>query len=603
MADQLGLPFSHQRYVHVVINGIRNSTRGVPIYTDSQQPDSAYMRSWFAEDDSGEIFKIDDWFEFDDTVTKEFNVDASLRPYVSGGAKKKAAYRWMWEKKFNRTLTDDYSSLFGLVDAVNAPTTTYVEHLDRTIDVDEWLTVFALRHAVGDWDGYGYNRGKNQFTYKPTRGKWKMLLWDLDFSLGCSGGHGPTQNLFETNGEPPINKLYAHPHFRRLYFQALHRIASGPFDTNNVVPILTAKYNAFRANGVVTTSPFVNSGAQNIPIPTWINQRRNYILTQLRTMTNAPFSITSNGGSNYTTNTNSITLTGTAAIEVKTIKINGSAYPIRWTSPTNWSVQVALTAATNNLTVEGFHYNGSQIATAQDTITIEYTGTVDPAPVTPVFINEWMAGNTTLADSADGDFDDWFELYNAGTAAVDLSGFTLTDDLSAPNKWPIPAGTMIPAGGYLLVWADEEAAQNAIGSDLHANFKLGLGGEALGLYTANGKLVDSITFNQQTNDVSQGRWPNGNADLYFMSSPTPRSGNSLNQTGTLTISRLALSPQAFEATWQSQIGTRYRVLYKSNLTTANWQPLTEITATGSSSTFTDPRVTSGARFYRLETVP
>lgn len=44
-------------------------------------------------------------------------------------------------------------------------------------------------------------------------------------------------------------------------------------------------------------------------------------------------------------------------------------------------------------------------------------------------INEWMAANSaTLADPADGDFDDWFELYNPDPYPVDLSGYQLTDD-------------------------------------------------------------------------------------------------------------------------------------------------------------------------------
>src|SRR5262249_43281168 len=57
--------------------------------------------------------------------------------------------------------------------------------------------------------------------------------------------------------------------------------------------------------------------------------------------------------------------------------------------------------------------------------------TNNPAyPATPVYINEWMASNVSAAvDPVDGGFDDWFELYNSGPSPVDLSGFTLTDDL------------------------------------------------------------------------------------------------------------------------------------------------------------------------------
>src|SRR5439155_9886737 len=152
-------------------------------------------------------------------------------------------------------------------------------------------------------------------------------------------------------------------------------------------------------------------------------------------------------------------------------------------------------------------------------------------PATPVFINEWMASNVSAAvDPADGAFDDWFELYNSGPSPVDLSGFTLTDDLSVTNNWTIPNGSVIPAGGHLLVWADGETGQNGYGGpDLHAGFKLNASGEAIGLYAPNGALVDSVTFGQQTNDVSQGRWPDGNSgQFYFMTTPTPRAANSIS---------------------------------------------------------------------------
>jgi hypothetical protein len=90
-------------------------------------------------------------------------------------------------------------------------------------------------------------------------------------------------------------------------------------------------------------------------------------------------------------------------------------------------------------------------------------------------INEVMASNTrTLADPADGQFEDWFELHNSGAAPADISGYTLTDSLLDPNKYTIPPGTVIPPGGFLLVWADEETSQNTPGGELH-EFQTGTG--------------------------------------------------------------------------------------------------------------------------------
>ena len=50
-------------------------------------------------------------------------------------------------------------------------------------------------------------------------------------------------------------------------------------------------------------------------------------------------------------------------------------------------------------------------------------GAPNDEPEAVLFINEWMAANvasTRFADPADGQFDDWFEIYNPSPTAVDL---------------------------------------------------------------------------------------------------------------------------------------------------------------------------------------
>ena len=94
-----------------------------------------------------------------------------------------------------------------------------------------------------------------------------------------------------------------------------------------------------------------------------------------------------------------------------------------------------------------------------------------------------------------------------------------TFDALAPGgpRWSVPAGTTIPARGFLLVWADNETGQNATNrADLHANFQLRQAGEEIGLFAPNGNIADSVTFGNQTNNISEGRWRDGAQDIYFM---------------------------------------------------------------------------------------
>ena len=156
--------------------------------------------------------------------------------------------------------------------------------------------------------------------------------------------------------------------------------------------------------------------------------------------------------------------------------------------------------------------------------------TYDYENTKPLVINEFMAQNDTFNQDPAGDYDDWFELYNADTTDVVVGSMYLTDNLSVPTKWLIPAGTTIPAGGHLLIWADNEPAQPG----LHANFTLEAGGEQIGLFDTDGvTLTDFIIFGQQTPDTSYGRYPDGTSGWQFFSSATPGAANNGTEVGNL----------------------------------------------------------------------
>jgi hypothetical protein len=55
-----------------------------------------------------------------------------------------------------------------------------------------------------------------------------------------------------------------------------------------------------------------------------------------------------------------------------------------------------------------------------------------------LFINEFMADNTSTIQDEYSEYDDWFEIYNASDTAIDLGGMYLTDDLNNPTNWMIP---------------------------------------------------------------------------------------------------------------------------------------------------------------------
>jgi hypothetical protein len=86
-----------------------------------------------------------------------------------------------------------------------------------------------------------------------------------------------------------------------------------------------------------------------------------------------------------------------------------------------------------------------------------------------VVINELMASNSKTAKNPQGKYADWVEIHNPTKEALDLSGVYVTDTDRSPRKWQFAKGTVVQAGGYLVLWADEDGKAT---NGLHLNFKL-----------------------------------------------------------------------------------------------------------------------------------
>ena len=158
-----------------------------------------------------------------------------------------------------------------------------------------------------------------------------------------------------------------------------------------------------------------------------------------------------------------------------------------------------------------------------------------------IVINEFMASNSQVITDEVGQYEDWIELYNTSTVAVDLAGWTLTDDLGEPDKWPFPSGqpdvTTIPPYGFLLVWADQDDQDGP----LHADFKLSQNGEEIGLFNASGVRVDRLTYTAQQSNLSLGRYPDGSSSWQVMTQPTPRASNRIASNG-IVINEIMYHP-------------------------------------------------------------
>jgi hypothetical protein len=481
---------------------------------------------------------------------------------------------------------DDYSGLMRLCRVMGSPQAEFDAEISSVLDVDEAMRMMALGILCGIQDTYvspvsSFRHNLRLVTFvdgDPAQ----LLPWDMDFVIGLPSNSG----ILPFSGFN-FAKLMNHPATRRLYLHHINDLCQTAFNTEYMNPWF-AHYG-----GVV--------GQNYSAATTYVNNRRAFALTQLPAQ--VPFAITSNGGNDFAANTNFIILAGTGWLDVRGLEVNGILHAVSWTTITNWSLTVPLGAGVNLLTVQAVDRNGNRPANRTDTITV--TNDAPPA-LLPVVINEWMADNVGpggFPDRADGLFQDWFELFNPNTSAVNLSGYHLTDNFANPTKFTIPTNTIIAGRGFVLVWADENGSQNSTTNvDLHANFRLNNGGEVLGLFAPDGLSPQhTVTFGPQFLNVSQGLFPDGAIGMGFlMTNWTPRAANQIGAPPAPTVLAFNLGEGVLRFTLGTIPGRSYVVETSEDLNAPAWAPFgTAQRATGSSLAFDLNVGPQPQRFFRF----
>ncbi|MSU62135.1 MAG: hypothetical protein EXS31_07030 [Pedosphaera sp.] len=588
LADQLGIPFNYSRPVHVFANGVR---RAPILMLDMQQANGDFVEQWWPESNDGDLHKIQLWFEFDNRASVFQPNSADFGNYTTTGGKKKLArYRWNWARRSDAGDINNYTNMFALHDLMltSATGTNYAQQLEAGIDTENWIRTVAVEHLVGNNDSFAYGGGQNMYIYKPENDRWRWIIWDIDFAFSSESA---TASVFSFGGGA-LNKFMTHAPFRRAYYRALQDAVNGPLVATNSAPLLDARYQAFRTTG---SSPMSPSG-----IKTYINSRRNYLIGQLNRVA-ADFRVTSSTG--IVTTTGALVVGGTAPISVTSILVNGEFWPVAWTSITNWTIRVIVPPGNQTLQFAAFDRNASFVGEAPEIVSVTSTGKPDPASGN-IFINEWMSSNKhTIQDPGDSQFEDWIELFNKSATPVNLGGYFLSNDRTKRTQWSFPPGTTVPPRGFLLVWADAQTNQTSA-AELHLPFKLSNDGEFIGLFNPAGVEIDSVDYLPQSQDMTSGRFPDGEGSYRRLSRPTPRAANAAPvQTFapqlTTVVDALTGSLQLM---WTSQIGGVYRVEFKPDLNDPAWQPVgaTQIGG-GQIMTFLVPPKDSAGGFYRIVT--
>jgi hypothetical protein len=170
-------------------------------------------------------------------------------------------------------------------------------------------------------------------------------------------------------------------------------------------------------------------------------------------------------------------------------------------------------------------------------------GEADPDVSLTLVINE-VTAHTDTGEEEPFDSNDWIELYNPTKSAITLDEFWYLSDDEELEKYNIPAGIIIQAGGFAVFSEDDFHADRISG------FGLDKAGEQVFLSYKPGmgldRVVDCFEFEGQLNGASVGKYPDG--DVYVQTlTPTLGDSNQL-PTRSVYIQELMYNPAAVDGT-------------------------------------------------------
>ncbi len=492
-------------------------------------------------------------------------------------------YATQYEKKTNEEYGND--DLVSFIETINlTPDSELDDHLFPLLNLERQVDYYATRIFLADYDYFV----RNYYLYHHlATDKWELIPWDLDLALDFQSSLSAIDlGTFATPSPNGWNRLFDRllsvPKYRRFYCDRLTELMDSTFSEDSFTSMVDSlattvsqeierdfwklrfdeehlfpqRVNQIKSFGNTrrdflqwaiepylagTNSLFINEILvlnQNT-LADEAQQFDSYI--ELYNWSNQPVQLSDYCLSNGTIDP----LAGILPDEI----LPARSFTLLWadneTEQGDHHLPMTLSETSGQLML----YQLDNLTTAVDSLVYEapvpdvamalpidgwwplqeaaptpgFTNVFDEGAAT-VFINEFMALNTTTMTDPQGEYEDWVELYNPSSEIINLTGFHLSDDVNNPARWSFPAGTTIAAQGFLLVWCDADETD----SGLHTNFKLSAGGEAIALYGPVGAglpNIDEYIFGPQSADISLARLPDGGPEWALCSAPTPGFSN------------------------------------------------------------------------------
>jgi hypothetical protein len=522
------------------------------VYINVQQPNKDMMRQWFRSNDGNRYRGFPTSGSFGNGRCALTWLGSTVSQYLSAYQAKQG----------------DGTDLMQMINVLNnTPTAQLQALLPAEFNVDQFYRYAAVMNVTTQDDSY-IGSGKDHFLYHdPVHGDFHMFPFDLNESLAGASNYDPWRNTTSTV-KPAFTKTLQFPDWRQRYKAQVRNVVEHTFNYANLAPMVQRFHTLLTpmvqsdTKKIYSTTLFLNNltqsvslggvGGNTIPgLLPFIQGRESYLRAHPDLSAPRPVLTALQHSPLEPNPTQQVTVTVAASA-------NAAAVRLFWRRIGPFTADPMFDDGMHGDGAAADGTFGAHIAAQVPGSVIDYyveaataTGLVTYSPHTaehasrsyfvrwptgtsPIRINEFVAQNVTGIVDENNQHEDWLELYNTSTQAVNVGGMWVTDDLTRP-KFQIPANFAIPPLGTMLIWCDEDGNQGP----LHANFKLSANGEDLGLFAPDGvTLLDSFVFGLQVADVANGRLFDGGAPWVSFTQPTPNARNELAGCGSRSYGAL-----------------------------------------------------------------
>ena len=539
--DTIGMPATRASHVKVYING-----QYYGLYISVEHIDENFLDRHYA-DDSGNLWKC----IWPADLTYRGNDPEDYHPYHSEDRP--------YDLKSNKE-EYDFSELAKLIRIINQNP----DSLDQVLNMKEVLQYFAINILTGSWDDYRFLKNNYYLYHEPDKDLFRWIPFDYDNSFSVDwfdtdwSDIDPYSYANIDGSERPLTEyIFTQPRYVDLFTHFIE------FYMNEVVNLdmLGSRLDYFSdwlmpavADDLYRTydygfdiDDFTDSyeyeySNQHVKegIKKFLVDRVNSLESQLNYQSGNPYIYDIEEHSD-------IVLVGGALDIHLSVFAYGSVEQVSFFSRVDsgaWQTSQFYPNPTDGTSlIEEFDRWSLSFFPSTSGVVEWYAiafanGGTDRYPANgfglftavnmnspDIYINEIMSINDATIYDEEGEYDDWFEIYNDEDQSILLDGFYTTDKRDNLTKWQFPiSNTQIEPGGYKVIWCDEDQEQGIT----HTNFKLSGSGEFLALVAPDGvTIIDSISFPEQEPDVSYGRSEDGTGEWIFLDSPSPGATNQL----------------------------------------------------------------------------